>query len=190
MSELKRSGRGKIWSIATIALMAGSIGFASQLAAPRHAEAAYPLTTMGMAGDIEEAQERATSIAWRLGDLVKASADQKIRLVNIAKDAAKDVFPVRQELRDLRAQSLDLLRQPTINRDEFQKNRDQMVGKIDAISNRITQAYISSLEVLTPDQRKNLAEDISFLMRHRGALRTSMRDFWDSMGEDDMYMVE
>jgi Spy/CpxP family protein refolding chaperone len=89
--------------------------------------------------DVDRAVDRMTS---RLARDVRASDDQREKLAAIAKTAAKDLLPMRE----------------TMNRAAIEKLRADQLANFDTISKRMSAALADAAEVLTPEQRKELAQ--------------------------------
>lgn len=121
---------------------------------------------MGPPADAEEAADRAAWMVRRFVRHVNANAEQKAKLIAIATAAAKDTFAMREKMTGMRRAALDLLRQPTVGRDKIEALRAEQMAAVDALSKRLAQAVGDAAEVLTPDQRKDLADDLSFMARH------------------------
>ena len=89
---------------------------------------------------------------------VDATPEQKAKLAEIAKAAAKDLAPLREKVRDARKRGMELLAAPTIDRGAIERLRAEQIQSADAASKRLTRALADTAEVLTPEQRKQLAE--------------------------------
>lgn len=89
-----------------------------------------------------------------------ATPDQTQKLTAIAKAAAKDLLPMREKVGDARKQALALMTQTTIDRTQIEKLRAEQVGHMEAVSKRVSQALADAAEVLTPEQRKKLADRV------------------------------
>jgi protein CpxP len=96
---------------------------------------------------------------------IDASVEQQARLGVIAKAAAKDLLPLRDEARTARKDGLALLAAPSVDRDAIERLRTRQIGLADTASKRIAQAIAEAADVLTPEQRKLLTERIA---EHRG----------------------
>jgi len=92
---------------------------------------------------------------------VGATDAQKQQLAPIVKGAAQDLLPLRAQMRDARRQAVELLSQATIDRDAFETLRANQLRLAEQASKRFTQALADIAEVLTLDQRKQLAERFS-----------------------------
>ncbi len=121
---------------------------------------------MGAPADAEEAAERATWMVNRFARHIGATAEQKTKLKAIVTATVKDVFPLRGKMVAARRQGIELLRQPAVARDKIEALRAEQMANVDAISKRLAKAVGDTAEVLTPEQRKDLADDLSFFARH------------------------
>jgi len=95
---------------------------------------------------------------------IDATEDQKQRLAPILKDAAKDLAPLRETARATRAQAIELLTQDKIDPAAIESLRAEKMRLADEASRRFTRALSDAAEVLTPEQRKTLAQRFE---RHR-----------------------
>lgn len=89
---------------------------------------------------------------------VDATPEQRAKLAEIAKAAAKDLRPVREKAHDARKRAVELLAAPAIDRSAIERLRAEQIQAADAASKRLSQALVDTAEVLTPEQRKQLAE--------------------------------
>ena len=101
---------------------------------------------------------------------IDATEAQKQKLDPIAKQAAKDLQPLREKRQDARRKSVELLSADKIDRGAIEKARAQSMRAADVTSKRYTQALADVAEVLTPEQRKTLAAR----MQRRGHRRGGM----------------
>ena len=101
---------------------------------------------------------------------IDATEAQKQKLDPIAKQAAKDLRPLREQAREARLKSVALLSAEKIDRGAIEKARAESIRAADATSKRFTQALTDIAEVLTPEQRKTLAAR----MQRRGHRRGGM----------------
>jgi protein CpxP len=176
-TDAPATGRRR-WRFAAIAALATvALGFTGVIAAnafgPHGGFMRGPCGFMGGPGmmmappaDADEAAERASWMVNRFARHIDATAEQKTKLKAIVTAAAKDVFPLRGKLIAARREGIELLRQPTVARDKIEALRAAQIANVDAISKRLTQAVGDAAEVLTPEQRKDLADDLSFFARH------------------------
>jgi periplasmic protein CpxP/Spy len=92
---------------------------------------------------------------------VDATEPQKQQLAPIVKAAARDLLPLRDRMRDARAQAMTLLSQPTIDRAALEALRASQLQLAEQASRRLTQALADVADVLTPEQRKQIAEHVA-----------------------------
>jgi Spy/CpxP family protein refolding chaperone len=92
---------------------------------------------------------------------VDATDAQKQRLGPIVKAAARDLLPLRDRMRDARLQAVALLSQPSIDRAALEALRANQLQLAEQASKRLTQALADAADVLTPEQRKQLAERVT-----------------------------
>jgi len=109
--------------------------------------------------------ERIDKMVRHLAVEVDATPEQQEKLSAIAKGAAKDLAPLRGQAMETRKQAMELLSAPSIDRAAIEKLRAAKLQHADAASRRVTQAFADAAEVLTPEQRKKLAEHAA---RRRG----------------------
>lgn len=102
--------------------------------------------------------------------LSEAGADdaQKAKIKTILKTAMNEIRPDRQERRAARDGALDLLEAPTIDRAAIEAFRAQQVEKLDAKSKIIAKAVADAADVLKPDQRKKLVDELDEMGFGRG----------------------
>lgn len=93
-----------------------------------------------------------------------ATQDQQAKLANIAKAAVADLRPLREKAQAARSQAVTLLTAPTIDRTAIERLRAEQVGLAETASKRIAQALADAADVLSPDQRRKVAD----WMAHRG----------------------
>ena len=111
--------------------------------------------------------ERIEKMVKHLAIEVDATPEQQEKLTAIAKQVAKDLEPLRGQAMETRKQAMELLSAPSIDRAAIEKLRVSKLQHADAASRRITQAFADAAEVLTPEQRKKLAEHAGRMRGHR-----------------------
>ena len=124
---------------------------------------------------VEEAQKRAEKMAKHLSIEIDANGEQMDKLVEIAKDVAADVFPIRESIKEVREEGLEILSGETVNRARLEEMRTEQFAKFETISKRLTTAMADAAEVLEPEQRKQLAERVKEWRGHRGGWRKHRR---------------
>jgi Spy/CpxP family protein refolding chaperone len=115
---------------------------------------------MGGEFDPSRAEARIERMAKHLAVEADASPAQQEKLVAIAKAAAKDMVVARTAMREQRQRTMALLTSPNIDRAQLEAARADQMKRADEMSKRVTQAVVEAAEVLTPEQRKKLAEHI------------------------------
>jgi len=100
---------------------------------------------------------RIERIVDRLAWAVDASSEQKQKLTTIIQRAADDLRPLREKHLEGRKQMRDVLTAPTIDRGKLEALRTDQMKLADEASRRITGALAEAAEVLTPEQRGDLA---------------------------------
>jgi Spy/CpxP family protein refolding chaperone len=101
---------------------------------------------------------------------IDATPDQQQRLAAIAKSAAQDLLPIRNQAREARKQAIALFSAPTVDRQALETLRVAQIERADTASRRLVQALSDAADVLTVEQRKRLAEHVERHSRgwHRG----------------------
>ena len=87
-----------------------------------------------------------------------ANNEQQEKLRGIMRGMLKDVLPARERARAARLQARELLTANTIDRAAMEKLRADQIALADTVSKRITQALGDAAEVLSPEQRRKLAD--------------------------------
>jgi periplasmic protein CpxP/Spy len=87
--------------------------------------------------------------------------------VAIASAAVADLQPLREQARQARLRSLQLLAGPMIDRVALEQQRALQVQAVDARSRRTLQAMADAAEVLTPEQRAKVAARMQARIGHR-----------------------
>jgi protein CpxP len=99
---------------------------------------------------------------------IDATEAQKQQLAPIVKAAARDLLPLAGQMRDTRRQALDLLAQPSVDRAALEALRAEKLRLAEQASQRLTAALADVADVLTPEQRRALAEHAQRWHRGRG----------------------
>jgi Spy/CpxP family protein refolding chaperone len=107
----------------------------------------------------------------RLLDGANVSAEQRTQIKQITEAARADLQAQHEAGRQLHEQQRALLAQPTVDERAVETLRQQMLAQHDQASKRMTQAMLEVSRVLTPEQRKTLAERMAqrrdMMERHR-----------------------
>ena len=94
----------------------------------------------------------------RLLDAVGASAEQKIKLRDIAKAAGDDMQKQHDAGRSLQQQMMALMAAPQVDAAAAEALRQKQLAVHDAVTKRSLQAMLDAQAVLTPEQRQKLVE--------------------------------
>jgi Spy/CpxP family protein refolding chaperone len=97
---------------------------------------------------------------------IDATDAQKARLEPIVKQAARDLLPLRENFHAGRREAIELLSQERVDPAALEALRAKQIGLADDASRRLARAIGEAAEVLTPEQRRELAA--RFARRHRG----------------------
>jgi Spy/CpxP family protein refolding chaperone len=89
---------------------------------------------------------------------IDATADQQAKIAAIAKAAVADLRPLREKAQAARAQAVTLLTAPTIDRSAIERLRAEQIGLAETASKRIAQALADAADVLSPEQRRKVAD--------------------------------
>ncbi len=96
---------------------------------------------------------------------IDATDAQKQKISPIVQAAARDLLPLRERLRAARGQAATLLEAPAFDRAAVEALRQDQMKLADEASKRLAQAIADTAEVLTPEQRRELAARLG---RHAG----------------------
>lgn len=91
---------------------------------------------------------------------VDATAEQEERIREIIDGARAELRPMMREFRDARAEMVELITAPTIDRTAAEALRAERIAAIDEASQKLTAAALDAAEVLTPEQRATLVEQL------------------------------
>jgi len=103
-------------------------------------------------------------------DSVNATPDQRAQIKQIATAAAADMKAQHEAGRALHQQAATLFTQPVVDAKAAEALRVQMMQQHDQASRRMLQVMLDVSRVLTPEQRKQLADQMaqrqSMMQRH------------------------
>jgi periplasmic protein CpxP/Spy len=148
------AGGALLGSAATKAFSHG--GFGHGMHGWRHA------SFMGGSGPIDPARmdERIERGLKHFAIEADTTPDQTQKLTAIAKAAARDLLPMREKMQGARKQAVELMTGATIDRAQIEKMRTEKLADMDSMSKRASQALADAAEILTPEQRKKLADRV------------------------------
>ena len=118
----------------------------------------------GIFGGLSPAQidDRIDRMTKHMAIELDATAEQQAKLATIAKAAVADLRPLQEKARAARAQAVTLLTAPTIDRSAIERLRAENIGLAETASKRIAQALEDAADVLSPEQRRKVAEWAAF----------------------------
>jgi Spy/CpxP family protein refolding chaperone len=113
---------------------------------------------MGGPLDPKQIEDRADRMVRHLAIEIDATNEQQEKLRNVVKGAVKDILPMREKAQAARARARELLTQDKIDRAEIEKFRNEQATLADAFSKRVAQAIGDAAEILSPEQRRKIAD--------------------------------
>ena len=107
----------------------------------------------------------------RMLDRVNATPEQRTQIQQIMQNQATEMRAQREAGRALRQQAMTLFAQPTVDANAVEALRQKQLAMHDAASKRMTAAMLQISGVLTPEQRKQMADAMSqrseMMQRHQ-----------------------
>ena len=103
-------------------------------------------------------------VEWKIDDMlaeVDATDDQRTQVHAIATAALADMEEFRNFKREGRQALVEALTQETVDREALETLRQNKLETADRASLRLLTALADAADVLTPDQRKELAEELA-----------------------------
>jgi periplasmic protein CpxP/Spy len=97
----------------------------------------------------------------RMLDRVSATPEQRAEVKRITQLAAQDLRGMREANQGMRQRGLELLAAPNVDANAVEAHRQQMMQRHDQSSRRMTQAMVDISRVLTPEQRRQLADTMA-----------------------------
>ena len=152
MTVLSKLGHGLVAAVFTVLATSG----VAQAMGRHGAEGHGP---MGLHG----AQGRAAPgfLAGAVLERVNATAEQKAQIRKIMEGARQDMHAQQQAGQALQQQMMAALAQPNLDAAAIESLRRQISAQRDQNSVRMTQAMVAAAQVLTPEQRKQAAEQFA-----------------------------
>lgn len=112
----------------------------------------------------------------RMLDRVNATPEQRAQIEQIVKANTGEMRAQREAGRALREETMTLFAQPTVDANAVEALRQKQLAMHDAASKRMTTAMLEISRVLTPEQRKQMAEQMSqrreMMQRHQRERRS------------------
>jgi periplasmic protein CpxP/Spy len=114
----------------------------------------------GFGGPLSPAQvdDRIDRMSKHIAIELDATTDQQVKIANIAKAAVAELRPLHEKAHAARAQAVTLLTAPTIDRSAIERLRADQIGLAETASKRIAQALADAADVLSPEQRRKVAD--------------------------------
>ena len=106
----------------------------------------------------EEFRERFDKLTQRALKKIDATEDQKARIKPIADDLAAALYGFREEHRAIRIRFIKAFEAEKVDPAEIAKIREDALALADRASRKISDAIVKASDVLTPEQRRKLAE--------------------------------
>jgi protein CpxP len=150
----RRSYRGLIIAgifVAILGVLVAGKAYVFAQAEWHHGWGGGPMNAEAVADHIEH------GVKYVLSD-VDATADQKAKVTAIMEAAAKDVFALHDQHFADAKRIHEILSAPSIDRESLEAVRADEMKLADQASKRIVQGIADSAEVLTPEQRTQLAQ--------------------------------
>jgi Spy/CpxP family protein refolding chaperone len=95
-----------------------------------------------------------------------ANADQKTKLKALVSTTIDEVRPDREARKAMRDEIIKLIEAPTIDRSAIEALRAKQMAQFEERSKTVAKAVADAAELLTPDQRKKLVEEMKDLGPH------------------------
>lgn len=118
-----------------------------------------------------EREKQIVRVVKHLAVEIDATEEQQTKLVTLIKSVAADMMPMKDKMRASREEALKLLTAPTIDREAIEAMRVAKLAEADTISKNLATAVADAAEILTPEQRKTVAERIETFRSMRGGWR-------------------
>ena len=159
---------GVFAAVAAVVTTVGGIG----LHAHAHGGPGFRGGLFGGPMDAAQMDERVERMLKHLFVEINATPEQQQKLAPIVKQAARDLQPLHGQMQAARKQAVELMSAEQVDRAAIERLRAEQLQTADALSKRVTQALADAAEVLTPAQRKELAEHMQRRrgMGHRGMM--------------------
>ncbi len=132
-----------------------SSAFSQGFGAPWHARAFW-----GQTFDPAAIEDRADRVVRHFSIEVDATPDQQERLRGIVRSAVRDLVPLRDKAASSRQRGRELLTQTTIDRAAIETLRAEQMALADQATRRVSHALTDAATVLSPEQRRKIAERI------------------------------
>ncbi len=108
----------------------------------------------------QELEAKVTRIVKHVAIEIDATDEQQDKIIALVKSAAKELRPLRDEMRAAGRQAHELLLGERIDRTALEAMRTERLAETDRISKTVVSTIADIAEILTPGQRKLLDERI------------------------------
>ncbi|MCE2659829.1 MAG: Spy/CpxP family protein refolding chaperone [Rubrivivax sp.] len=112
----------------------------------------------GHRGEMGKGMGMGMGMSERMLDAVKATPEQKAQIRQIMDSARKDMQAQREAGRALHDEGMKIFTAPNVDANAAEALRQKRMAQHDQASRRMMQAMLDASRVLTPDQRRQLAE--------------------------------
>ena len=119
----------------------------------------------GRVMDPESVAQRVDFVSDWILKRVNATEDQQQKIKVILKDTLNDLFPLGEQHRQNRQVMMEILLQPTVDRDALNRIRQSEMVLAEKASSRLLDAVAGAADVLTMEQRQDLA-NLAHKMHH------------------------
>jgi Spy/CpxP family protein refolding chaperone len=130
---------------------------ASQPAPAPGAAAPAPISSSGSGGAGKAIQSAVTSSLDKFFTGVDATPDQKTQIQGIMMVAVGKILQLKGQFGKPNEDLYALVSAPTVDRGAFEAFRAREMAGVDQVSHILTDAFVDSLAVLTPEQRAKFA---------------------------------
>ena len=145
---------GRLFAGALLVALLGSVTLSAMAQGDRHGPGHHGPAAAGMGMGMPMQGRMLEGML----DRANATAEQRAQIKQIAERTATDMKAQHDSSRGLREQAATLFAQPVVDANAAEALRLQMMQQHDQRSRRMMQAMLEVSRVLTPDQRKQLAE--------------------------------
>ena len=158
-ARLPRRGRRAVLILFIIAA-AGMAAFVTSAFSQGYGPPWHGRPFWGQTSDPAAIEDRADRVVRHLSIEVDATAEQQERLRGIVRAAVRDLVPLREKAMSARQRGRELLTATTIDRGAIETLRTDQMALADLATRRFSQALADAASVLTPEQRRKLAERV------------------------------
>ncbi len=157
MAAISRSPHhaGRLFAGALLVALLGTVTLSAMAQGDRHGPGHHGPAAAGMGMPMQG------HMLERMLDRVNATPEQRAQIKQIAERTATDMKAQHGGSRALREQAATLFAQPVVDANAAEALRLQMMQQHDQRSRRMMQVMLEVSRVLTPDQRKQLAETMA-----------------------------